>query len=213
MHARSIHFFCCLLPACLAAQTATSPEAAEGLEPVIVQIRVIRGAGAVHTIGSKTSAGLTVEVTNEIGKPVEGAAVNFRLPSKGPGGQFSNGLNTDLAITDPAGRATVSGMKWNTTPGPLEIRVTAAKGHARAGIVVPQYLSERPSAAKSAPPPAEVPNPGRKWVKVAVIVAGAAAGSVVAGLAFGRRSSSAPEPASPPALSVGTPVITIGGPQ
>lgn len=212
MHTRSMRLLYCLLPAGLIAQTATSPENFQGPAPVIVQIRVIRGDKAVHTVGSKTSAGLTVEVTDEVGKPIEGATVNFRLPSKGPGGEFSNRLITDLAITDSAGRATVSGVKWNTIPGPFQIRVTAAKGEARAGIVVPQYLSERPSGSKTAPLAAEVPNPGRKWVKIAVIVAGAAAGSVAAGLALGRRSPSAPEQASPPALSVGTPVITIGGP-
>ena len=43
----------------------------------ILQIRVIEGEGAVHLPGSRSSRPITVEITEETGKPVAGAAVSF----------------------------------------------------------------------------------------------------------------------------------------
>ena len=214
MHAHIRYISSILLPACLAAQTPVPLPAPRTSDTVVVQIRVIRGEGAVHTAGARSPSALIVEVTDETGKPVEGAAVNFKLPASGPGGLFSNGLTSDLVIASPDGRASAPAMRCNNISGPFQIRVTAAKGQARAGLVVPQYLSEAQTPARNLTAPPDLPNPGRKWVKVAIIVAGAAAGSVAAGLAFGKRSaSSSQQQAAPTALSVGPPVITVGGPQ
>src|SRR5712692_3112741 len=60
-----------------------------------LQIKIIEGEGAVHEAGSRQSRPLTVEVTDEIGTPVAGAAVSFLLPDDGPGGVFSNQFITD----------------------------------------------------------------------------------------------------------------------
>jgi hypothetical protein len=70
----------------------------------VLQIHFIEGEGAVHAPGSRTPRPLTVEVTDETGKPVSGAAVSFHLPDEGPGGAFANGLRTEVAITDVQGR-------------------------------------------------------------------------------------------------------------
>src|SRR5437764_4013393 len=121
---------------CLAAATIPLDGA------VIVQLRVVEGEGSVYGTASRATRGLTVQVTDETGKPVDGAAVSFRLPDEGPSGVFSSGLRTEVVSTKADGRATVWGMQWNKTPGPFEIRITAVKDQARAGIVSAQYLSD-----------------------------------------------------------------------
>ena len=61
---------------------------------VIVQLKVAEGDGAVYRTGSRSTRGLTVLVTDESGKPLDHAAVSFRLPEEGPGGVFGSGLRT-----------------------------------------------------------------------------------------------------------------------
>jgi len=176
---------------------------------VIIQLKVVEGEGTVYRTGARAARGLTVLVTDEAGKPVSGAAVSFRLPDSGPSGVFSTGLRTEVVTTDVDGHASVWGMQWNKAAGPIEIRITAVKEQARAGIVSTQYLNDT-----------AVPQPGgegtfqpshsskTKWLLLAAAVGGGAA----AGLAFGR-SHSAPSAATTPAsLSIGSPSIIVGHP-
>jgi len=90
---------------------------------------------------------VTVQVTDGTGRPVEGARVSFQVPPEGPGGVFSSGLRTDLAITDASGHATVRSLQFNRIAGPCLIRVTAAKEQARAGIILQQYINRAFSRA------------------------------------------------------------------
>src|SRR5580658_1280531 len=117
---------------------------------VIVQLKVVEGEGTVYRTGTRATRGLTVLVTDEAGKPVANAAVSFRLPEDGAGGVFSSGLRTEVITTGADGKATVWGMQWNKTAGPVEIRITAVKDQARAGIVSTQYLSDSVAAPSGA---------------------------------------------------------------
>ena len=182
---------------------------------VIVQLKVIEGDGAVYRTGSRATRGLTVSVTDETGKPVEHAAVSFRLPEEGASGLFSSGLRTEVVTTGPDGRATVWGMQWNKTAGPVAIRITAIKDQARSGIISTQYLSDAAALAVAAPKAGgegvfAAPHKGRgKWILIAAALGGAAA----AGLAFGR--SHGPQTAgvgSPAGVMIGNPSINVGHP-
>jgi hypothetical protein len=177
-------------------------------QTAILQVKVVEGEGAVHAPGSRSPRNLTVEVTDETGRPVEGAAVSFRLPEEGPGGIFANGLQTDLVITAPDGRASVRGFRLNRTPGPFQIRITVAKDRARAGIVSSQYIGEVEATQAASP---VVKKKGRgKWIALAAVAGGAAAG-VAAGVLISGGSSSPSQP-TPTAPTIGTPTITIGRP-
>src|SRR4051794_2746222 len=101
----------------------------------ILQIQFVEGEGAVHAPGSRSSRPLTVEVTDETGRPVPSAAVSFHLPEEGPGGAFANGLHTDVAVTDAQGRVSLHGLVLNRIPGRFQIRVIATKEQARAGAL------------------------------------------------------------------------------
>jgi len=109
--------------------------------PAALRIAVLRGAGVVHPTGSRISMPIAVEVTDQAGNPVEGAAVSFRLPAAGPSGTFSNGLTTYIVFNGKDGRAAASKVRWNDKPGMIEVRRAAGKGRARADTTIALQLS------------------------------------------------------------------------
>jgi hypothetical protein len=219
----SLPTLCLLFAVPLAAQVA------------ILQIRVIEGDGGVHLPGSRSARALTVQITEETGRPVEGATVSFQMPEDGPGGLLAGGLRTDVALSDATGRAVLHGVQWNRTPGRFGIRIIAAREQARAGMISYQYIADQPGTAARAPaaaspppvaPTASKPAPAAvsathpskgKWV---VLTALAAGGAVAAGLLAGKSNSgntaqppaAAPALSSTPILSIGNPVVTVGHP-
>lgn len=207
---------------------------------VIIQLRVLEGEGAVYAIGSRATRGLTVQVTDESGKPVEGATVSFTLPIAGPGGTFKSGLRTEVLATQADGKAAIWGMQWNRIPGPFEIKITASKDQARAGIVSTQYLNNfgppkagdfatpktgafaTPKAGDFAAPKAGGFTPhkagGEGTFRAShshtkwIVIAALAAGAA-AGLALGRTSHApAAVATSPVGLQIGSPSIILGHP-
>jgi hypothetical protein len=177
-------------------------------DPAIVQIKVIEGEGAVYAVGSRATRGIAIQVTDETGRPVEGASVSFRLPDDGPSGSFASGSKTEIAMTRADGRANAWGMQWNRTAGLVEIRVTAAKGAVRAGIVCAQYLAESATAANAGSAKSKVGGGSHKWLWIAVVAAGAAGGALAAGAIASKSSSSA----APSGVQIGTPTIILGHP-
>ena len=185
----------------------------------VLHIRVIEGEGAINPAGSHNARPLTVEVTDETGRPVEGASVSFHLPEEGPSGTFGNGLRTDVTVTDGRGRANLHTMQLNRTPGRLAIRIVASKENARAGMVSFQYIADPKdgtgpaTSAKSGPSFMHGP---LKWVVAAAVAGGAAA----AGVLLAGKSGSAPAPASAPSatttsstgITIGSPSLSVGKP-
>ena len=175
----------------------------------ILQIQVLEGEGAVHPPGSKSSRPLIVEITDDTGRPVAGAAVSFHLPEDGPGGTFLNGLRTDVATTDSRGHAALRGLQVNRMPGKFEIRIVVSKEQARAGAVSSQYVAELQGGA-AAVPASQVLRGHGKWVALAVVAGG---GAVAAIFATGKSGPAAPPTTPPgPALTIGTPAISVGKP-
>jgi hypothetical protein len=127
-----------------------------------LHIKVVYGEGTAHAAGAHAAKPLTVQVTDALGHPVEGARVSFQVPENGPGGVFATGLRTDLVTTDSSGRAAVRSLQLNRVTGSFSIRITAAKEEARAGMVVKQSIGDaasdpQPVAAKNCPAGAESP--------------------------------------------------------
>jgi hypothetical protein len=175
----------------------------------ILQIRVIEGEGAVHLPGSRSSRPITVEITDETGKPVAGAAVSFHLPEGGPSGAFANGLRTEVVIADVHGRASLHGLLVNRVPGRFQIRILASKEQARAGTVSFQYVAESRGGAAKAD---AASTSRRKWIVVAAAVAGGAVAGIVAMRGGAASPAAAPVAPVPAVLSIGPPSITVGKP-
>lgn len=200
----------------------------------VLQIKVVDGEAAVHPMGAHVLHPLTVEVTDDMGRPVSGAAVSFQLPPQGPSGLFANGLRTDLVLTDATGRAAIHSVQLNRTGGQFRIRITAVKEQARAGAVSLQYIAEGRAAGAANPAkmgPADAPRSApqptvrsgeitptttkmgsgshKKWLIVAAIVA-AGAGAAFVGVS--RAAAASKSTVSSSVASIGTPTITIGHP-
>jgi hypothetical protein len=168
----------------------------------MLEIRVLEGDGAVRPPGART-AGFTVRVTDELGRPVEGAIVSFRLPDDGPGGAFASGLASDIVTTGSNGEATTSPVRWSRAGGSFQVRVTAVKGPARAGTIITQQISEEAAAA--------APSTGRRSVKKWVVI-GILAGAAAAGYAAGKAGGADSPAQAASAVEIGAPAITIGKP-
>ena len=159
----------------------------------------------VRSGGSKDGRPIAVQISDETGRPVDGASVTFRLPEEGPGGVFAKGMRTEVVTTGPDGSALVQGVVWNRLPGAFQIRITAIKGQIRAGTVLSQYISNAPEGARLTGG-----SSGKKWLVVAAIAAGAAAG-LAAGLSKSPSTPAGTVPTSPPP-QIGAPTITLGRP-
>lgn len=181
-------------------------------DPALLQLRVIEGEAVVYPLGARATRGLTVQVTDETGKPVEGATVSFKLPEEGPSGTFNSGGRTEIVTTHADGRASVWGMQWNRTAGSLQVRVTAVKGSARAGTVVAQYLTAALETRQSRDlPPSHIGGSSHKWIWVVLGLAGAAGGAAFA-TGLGGKNGPAAAAIAAPVTRIGVPVIAIGRP-
>jgi hypothetical protein len=180
--------------------------------PAILQIRVIEGEGVAYPLGGRATRGVTVQVTDETGKPVEGSTVSFRLPEEGPSGMFSNGSRAEITTTRADGRASAWGMQWNRTEGSFEIRITAVKGQARAGTVCAVYLSKLTAALTAgmesggSAPPKLAKNRKWLWITLATV---AGVGAVLAVTALAGKSTVPVGPTVTP-TTIGIPTIVVG---
>jgi hypothetical protein len=177
---------------------------------VIVQLQIVEGDGATYQPGSRATRGITVLVTDEAGQPLNMASVSFRLPDQGATGTFSSGLRTEVVTTGPDGRASVWGMKWNDTPGPVQIHITAIKDQARAGIVSTLYLSKSAAPTAGGQGEFKASHGSHKWLWLALAAAAAGGGGAFA-MMRSQGSANAANPAVA-GINVGTPSITIGHP-
>ncbi len=135
---------------------AQSPLAADPITEAL-QIRMVDADNASARIGSRSNQGFTVEVTDAAGRVVRDAAVIFRLPDSGPSGRFADGTLAAVTYADADGKARVSDIRWDDTPGLVMLRVTAAKGTAHAGLLFEQTLSAAATPVSAAAARQSVP--------------------------------------------------------
>lgn len=179
-----------------------------------LRVEVTEGAGAVVPAGMLSSRRFTVVVKDAQGRPVQGATVRFRLPAEGPTGTFSSGLRSESTLTDAGGRATIYGIQWGTESGRLEIEVLALFGRDTASVRIPVELSRHAVLSREdrGNTAFRAPSPGRKWLILALVGAGAVAGAGLAGKAGGKGAVYEPSAVVIVPPTIGTPTITVGKP-
>jgi hypothetical protein len=202
--------------AILALASVSVPAAAQSGDPLRIQIG--EGGDSVVPRNSAASRRISVTVLSAGDRPVPNATVTFRLPPEGPSGVFPSGLRTESLLTGPKGDAYIHGIRWNDTPGKVEVRLIATSGERRAEAVVPIEISATlaPTRADRESTTVRGPSSSRKWIILAIVAGGAGAGLAMAG---GSRTAagSAPPVYVPPAAVIvppvlGAPAITIGRP-
>lgn len=161
-----------------------------------LRIYALEGQNAVNYIPTGTATSPVVEVRDENDRPVDGAAIVFKLPVSGAGASFANGAKTESAISDFRGQAGVKNYTINNIAGRFAIEVTATYGNATARLLIPQTNSDSPELAQPAA------SQKKRWILLGIA---AAAGAGV-GVYFGTRSSS-----SPITISAGS--VVFGGPR
>jgi len=183
--------------------------------PEDLSIRVLEGEGAVYPAGAFSARRIVVEVRSRSGKPASGVNVTFRLPREGSTGRFASGLASETVLTSNDGRASVSGIQWNQTPGAVEIRVVAERDGVRAEAVIAAELSASARLTKEDSRPGSPKARGgkTKWIVLVAAMAGGAAGGLAA-MSGSGKSSSAPAPPAPGVVppAIGAPSIVIGRP-
>ena len=103
-----------------------------------LKIFVLEGEGAFNNVKRRVGRDPVVEVRDDSGRPVAGAAVSFTLPISGAGGTFLNGSRTFATTTDEQGRAASKGLKPNFTEGRFNIHVIASANGKGASAVISQ---------------------------------------------------------------------------
>jgi len=106
-----------------------------------LHIRLLDSSKLYQSLSGSGKSSLIIVVEDSTGNPVPQAAVSFRLPDDGPTGVFANGLRSEIAITGADGRGAVAPIHWAGVEGRVPLRVTAAKGQLRAGVVLELEVS------------------------------------------------------------------------
>ena len=147
---------------------------------------------------------LVVEVTDETGARVPDAIVSFRIPEDGVTGTFRNGLKTEILRTDGDGRAELRGLWMGGLAGQFQVRLTVAKGDARAGTISTQFIA--PDAHRHLSLKVGAWHPNRRVLEIGGIILAVAA----AGYLKEVESSSSAKVSLPPVI--GAPTVTVGKP-
>jgi hypothetical protein len=171
--------------------------------PSKLKISILDGEGAINNVRQRTAREPIVQVTDENNRPVAGAVVMFALPDRGASGTFANGATSMTVTTDAQGQAVATGLRPNTVPGEMQIRVSASHQGQTASATITQTNAVGLATAGA--------SGGKIAAIVAVIGAGAAGGIIAA--TRGKSSSPTPTPTptpvpTPTVISAGTPTIS-----
>ncbi len=165
-----------------------------------LNIVIIEGDGAINNIRQRTAREPIVQVEDENHKPIAGATVTFLLPRDGAGATLSDGSRSFTAVTDQNGRATLRGLRPNSTAGKYQIQVNASYQNMSASAAITQTNVAAAAAAAG--------GISAKLIAIIAIAGGAAAAGAAVAL---TRGDNKPTAAAPIVIAPGTP--NVGSPR
>jgi hypothetical protein len=172
--------------------------------PSGLKIFVLEGNGAVNYIPDGHGTTPVVEVRDDNGFPVSGAAVEFRLPEKGPGGDFPNGEHTLSTVTNLAGQVQAP-FTVRPLPGAFSVQVSAKIDTRSASALITQVNTLKASEA------AKTTTKAHHWYKNWKILAIIGAGVVVVAVVLATRGGGSKSTGTSVGLTPGVP--TFGAPH
>ena len=119
----------CIVPTFLHAQSG------------LLEARIVSGDGQVMREGERIQRLWSSKSPMKRAPMVDHAIVSFRLPEDGISGTFRNGLKTEILTTGDGGHATCDRLLAGGFAGSFQVRVTVAKGEARAGTLSTQFIA------------------------------------------------------------------------
>jgi hypothetical protein len=172
--------------------------------PGFLKLAAVEGEGAFNDAQRKIGHPPSVRLVDESDNPIKGAQVTFTFPMVGPGATFPDGRTTAISFTDEKGIARCPAYRPNSTEGRFNIQVGALYQAKTARMVISQSntLAGGTTIGQA--------NKGKGKLWILVLVAGGAAGGILAARS-GSHNSAATPAAIPTVLSPGT--ITVGGPK
>ncbi len=181
-----------------------------------LNVVVLEGNGAINNIRQRVAREIIVQVEDENRKPVSGASVSFTLPDQGPSARFSNDSRNSVVQTDSVGRATVRGLRVNSIPGKMEIRIRASfQGQTASASIVQTNVVVATAAAAGAAGAATAAAGMGKVLAIVAIVAGVAVGGGIAAASRGGGGGTPAPPLFPPSTGTsirpGLPVVGTPG--
>lgn len=199
-----------LPPGAMAQQPAlASPAEAKpaGALPAVQNLKLIplAGNGESNDLERRVMAPLVVEVLDLQDRPIEGAAVVFRFPLRGPSATFADQKSAKTVRTNSQGEAAATGWMANGEVGTFQIHVTATYGDQIGETTISMSNVQRV-------PEAELTRIGKrkslwssKWFKIGLIAGGA-------GLAVGIVLATRGGGAGTSAITVSPGSPSVGGP-
>jgi hypothetical protein len=164
-----------------------------------IAVRVVEGDRAINSIKLRRGHDPVVQVLDSSGEPLAGAAVTFLLPASGPSASFADGSLSITVQTDRRGMAAARGLKPNRLEGQFRIRATTSwHGEAASATITQTNAEPLPKSSNS------------KWIVLAIVIGGAAAGGAVAASHGSKSSAAAPAGSTG---STGSSTIVPGAPS
>lgn len=154
--------------------------ASEARAQSAISIRVAQGDNAINSIRLRRGHDPVVQVLDHTGEPLANATVSFLLPASGPSGTFGESGLSVTVQTDNRGMATGRGLVPNRIEGQFRIRATASWRGDAASATITQTNAEAPSTSSRS-----------KWIAIAAVVGGAAAGGIVLATRGGKNDTGA----------------------
>jgi hypothetical protein len=141
----------------------------------------MQGDNAINSIRMRRGHDPVVQVLDSSGEPLANATVSFLLPSSGPSATFGDSGLSLTVLTDNRGMAVGRGLVPNRIGGQFRIRATASWRGESASATLTQTNAEAAATTSSR----------NKWIAIAAVIGGAAAG----GIALAARGGSNDSPA------------------
>ncbi len=198
--------------AMLIARSLALPALAQPVPPPPVtrlSLVVLEGEGGLIGLGMKTTRDPLIQVVDQDGRGVAGAAVVFTLPLNGASGEFGDGSKTLTIVTDDQGRAAARGFRANRIAGKYSIYVNASYRGRSARALITQFNMETPGSAR----PGKGGGGSGKIVAILAVVGAAAAAGAVVALRKNDKGGSAAASATPSIITITADPGTVGPPR
>jgi hypothetical protein len=198
-HAATLVVICLLLNGTLAAQSAKATLSKAPPNGGGLNLLVLEGQGAINDIRAPRAMTLVIEVRDENYRPLEGAAVDFQLPIRGPSGFFEGESRKKPVTTNVQGQAAAT-FTPNMERGRFTIQANASFGN-RTGMVSIVQRNGQPESTTWM---------SRHKTLMILMAVGVAGGATAAILTTRSGSSSA---SSKPTVTITSGIPTFGSPQ